>query len=55
MKKMKSQRQAGFLMAKIRQVGGRLFERMLGFEEIGNMRDLTALCEAPGAASAAAE
>lgn len=33
----------------------RLFERMLGFEEIGNMRDLTALCEAPGTASAAAE
>jgi 2-methylcitrate dehydratase PrpD len=33
----------------------RLFERMLGFEEIRNMRDLTALCEAPGAASAAAE
>ena len=26
---MKSQRQAGFLMAKIRQVGGRLFEQML--------------------------
>ena len=26
---MKTQRQAGFLMAKIRQVGGRLFERML--------------------------
>jgi len=33
----------------------RLFERMLGFEEIGSMRDLTALCEAPGTASAAAE
>lgn len=33
----------------------RLFERMLGFEDIGNMRDLTALCEAPDAASAAAE
>ena len=29
MKNMKSQRQAGFLMAKIRQVGGRLFEQML--------------------------
>ncbi len=29
MKKMKSQRQAGFLMAKIRQVGGRIFERIL--------------------------
>ena len=29
MKKMKSQRQAGFLMAKIRQVAGRIFERML--------------------------
>ena len=29
MKKMKSQRQAGFLMAKIRQVSGRLFERKL--------------------------
>ena len=26
---MRSQRQAGFLMAKIRQVGGRIFERML--------------------------
>ena len=26
---MKSQRQAGFLMAKIRQVGGRLFEQIL--------------------------
>jgi DNA-binding MarR family transcriptional regulator len=26
---MKQQRQAGFLMAKIRQVGGRIFERML--------------------------
>lgn len=33
----------------------RLFERMLGFEEFGNLRDLTALCEAPGTASAAAE
>lgn len=33
----------------------RLFERMLGFEEIANMRDLTALCETPGKASAAAE
>ena len=29
MKKMKSQRQGGFLMAKIRQVAGRLFERIL--------------------------
>ena len=29
MKKMKSQRQAGFLMAKIRQVSGRVFERKL--------------------------
>jgi len=29
MKNMKSQRQGGFLMAKIRQVGGRIFERML--------------------------
>ncbi len=29
MKNMKSQRQAGFLMAKIRQVAGRLFERVL--------------------------
>ena len=29
MKNMKSQRQAGFLMAKIRQVGGRVFERIL--------------------------
>lgn len=29
MKKMKAQRQAGFLMAKIRQVGGRIFEKML--------------------------
>ena len=29
MKNMKTQRQAGFLMAKIRQVGGRIFERML--------------------------
>ena len=29
MKKMKSQRQAGFLMAKIRQVGGRIAERIL--------------------------
>ncbi len=29
MKKMKSQRQAGFLMAKIRQVGGRIFSKML--------------------------
>ncbi len=29
MKKMKSQRQAGFLMAKIRQVAGRIFERIL--------------------------
>ena len=29
MKNMKSQRQAGFLMAKIRQVGGRIFERIL--------------------------
>ena len=29
MKKMKSQRQAGFLMAKIRQVSGRVFERIL--------------------------
>ncbi|MHC4062643.1 MAG: MarR family winged helix-turn-helix transcriptional regulator, partial [Planctomycetota bacterium] len=28
-KTMKQQRQAGFLMAKIRQVGGRIFERML--------------------------
>jgi DNA-binding MarR family transcriptional regulator len=27
--KMKEQRQAGFLMAKIRQVAGRIFERML--------------------------
>lgn len=33
----------------------RLFERMLGFEEIGNLRNLTALCEALGPASAAAE
>lgn len=33
----------------------RLFDRMLGFEEIRNMRDLTTLCEAPGSASAAAE
>ena len=29
MKKMKSQRQGGFLMAKIRQVGGRIFSKML--------------------------
>ena len=29
MKKMKRQRQAGFLMAKIRQVSGRVFERIL--------------------------
>ncbi len=29
MKNMKTQRQAGFLMAKIRQVSGRIFERML--------------------------
>lgn len=29
MKKMKDQRQAGFLMAKIRQVGGRISERIL--------------------------
>jgi DNA-binding MarR family transcriptional regulator len=29
MKKMKTQRQAGFLMAKIRQVGGRIAERIL--------------------------
>jgi DNA-binding MarR family transcriptional regulator len=29
MKKMKEQRQAGFLMAKIRQVGGRISERIL--------------------------
>jgi DNA-binding MarR family transcriptional regulator len=29
MKDMKSQSQGGFLMAKIRQVGGRIFERML--------------------------
>lgn len=29
MKDMKSQRQAGFLMAKIHQVAGRIFERML--------------------------
>ncbi len=29
MKKMKEQRQAGFLMAKIRQVSGRVFERIL--------------------------
>ena len=29
MKKMKSQSQGGFLMAKIRQVGGRISERML--------------------------
>ncbi len=29
MKKMKTQRQAGFLMAKIRQVAGRIFERIL--------------------------
>jgi DNA-binding MarR family transcriptional regulator len=29
MKKMKTQRQAGFLMAKIRQVSGRVFERIL--------------------------
>ena len=29
MKNMKTQRQWGFLMAKIRQVGGRIFERML--------------------------
>ena len=29
MKKIKTQRQAGFLMAKIRQVSGRLFERIL--------------------------
>jgi len=29
MKKMKEQRQAGFLMAKIRQVAGRIFERIL--------------------------
>jgi len=29
MKKMKTQRQAGFLMAKIRQVSGRIFERIL--------------------------
>lgn len=29
MKKMKSQSQGGFLMAKIRQVGGRIAERML--------------------------
>ncbi len=29
MKNMKNQRQAGFLMAKIRQVSGRLFERTL--------------------------
>ena len=31
---MKQQRQAGFLMAKIRQVGERLFERMLNDEGI---------------------
>ena len=31
---MKQQRQAGFLMAKIRQVGERLFERMLNNESI---------------------
>jgi len=29
MKSMKSQRQGGFLMAKIRQVGGRIFSKML--------------------------
>jgi DNA-binding MarR family transcriptional regulator len=29
MKDMKSQRQGGFLMAKIRQVGGRIFSKML--------------------------
>ena len=29
MKKMKTQRQAGFLMAKIRQVGGRISEKLL--------------------------
>ena len=29
MKNMKSQRQAGFLMAKIRQVSGRIFEQIL--------------------------
>ena len=29
MKNMKAQRQAGFLMAKIRQVGGRIFSKML--------------------------
>lgn len=34
MKNMKQQRQAGFLMAKIRQVGERLFERMLTAEGI---------------------
>jgi len=34
MKNMKQQRQAGFLMAKIRQVGERLFERMLNDEGI---------------------
>ena len=34
MKNMKQQRQAGFLMAKIRQVGERLFERMLNAEGI---------------------
>ena len=34
MKSMKQQRQAGFLMAKIRQVGERLFERMLNDESI---------------------
>lgn len=34
MKNMKQQRQAGFLMAKIRQVGERIFERMLNDEGI---------------------
>jgi DNA-binding MarR family transcriptional regulator len=32
--KMESQRQAGFLMAKIRQVAGRIFERMLNKYDI---------------------
>ena len=31
---MKTQRQGGFLMAKIRQVGGRIFERMLKDRDI---------------------
>jgi len=34
MKKMKSQRQGGFLMAKIRQVGGRIFSKMLKDSDI---------------------